>query len=184
MSPTCPGFLCLRQHFRGITDAQGAAISIIMLLMVAAVIVPISCLQPTSGGGAVKLSKVIDPSRIGLYLLMILFGGYFYFPFTSCFRGSLKTFAEVQDLSKMWSLPAGLNMESFSRRMVGIPEKGLRGLSNNLMNSLLPHVPATLISAILWLDKWICALEAKISRRRCHFPALCCSGCLSLTRVF
>ncbi len=104
--------------------------------------------------------KAIDPSRIGLYLLMVLFAMLFLLPVYVMLSSSLKTFTEVQDLSKMWSLPAGLNMESFRAAWSGIPEKGLRGLSNNLMNSLLLTVPATLISAILGsingyvLSKW------------------------------
>ncbi len=104
--------------------------------------------------------KAIDPSRIGLYLLMVLFAALFLLPIYVMLSSSLKTFAEVQDLSKMWSPPESLNMESFRAAWFGIPEKGLRGLSNNLLNSLLLTVPATLISAFLGsingyvLSKW------------------------------
>ena len=120
---------------------------------------PISGLQPATGGGAVK-KRLIDPSRIAIYLLMLLFAALFLMPIYVMLASSLKTFAEVQDLTKMWSLPSGLNLESFRAALFGIPEKGLRGLSSNLLNSIYLTVPATLISAFLGsingyvLSKW------------------------------
>jgi glucose/mannose transport system permease protein len=60
----------------------------------------------------------------------------------------------------MWSLPSGLNLESFTAAWSGIPEKGLRGLSRNLLNSFYLTIPATIISAFLGslngyvLSKW------------------------------
>jgi glucose/mannose transport system permease protein len=62
---------------------------------------------------------------------------------------SLKTFAEVQDLSKLWGLPETFHLESFSAAWSGIPEKGLRGLSRNLLNSVNLTIPATILSAML-----------------------------------
>jgi glucose/mannose transport system permease protein len=91
----------------------------------------------------------IDPSRIAIYLLLILFALLFLLPVYVLLVSSFKTFAEVQDLSRMWSLPTGFNLESFHAAWYGIPEKGLRGLSNNLLNSLYLTIPATLISSIL-----------------------------------
>ena len=60
----------------------------------------------------------------------------------------------------MWSPPSGLNLESFKAAWSGIPEKGLRGLAPNLMNSFKLTIPATIISAMLGsmngyvLSKW------------------------------
>lgn len=104
--------------------------------------------------------KSIDPSRIGIYLLLVLFAAIFLVPVYVLLTSSFKTFTEVQDLSKMWSLPNGLNTESFRAAWSGIPEKGLRGLSRNLLNSVYLTVPATLISSLLGslngyvLSKW------------------------------
>ncbi len=104
--------------------------------------------------------KAIDPSRIGIYLLLVLFAALFLVPVYVLLTSSLKTFTEVQDLSKMWSLPSGLNTESIRAAWFGIPEKGLRGLSRNLLNSVYLTVPATLISSFLGslngyvLSKW------------------------------
>jgi len=106
------------------------------------------------------MKRTLDPSRIGIYILMLLFAALFLMPVYVMLSSSFKTFAEVQDLSKMWSPPAGLNLESFQAAWAGIPEKGLRGLRGNLVNSLLLTIPATIISALLGsingyvLSKW------------------------------
>ena len=106
------------------------------------------------------MKRTFDPSRIGIYVLMLLFAALFLMPVYVMLTSSFKTFAEVQDLSKMWSLPSGLNLESFQAAWAGIPEKGLRGLRGNLVNSLLLTIPATIISALLGsingyvLSKW------------------------------
>lgn len=108
----------------------------------------------------VSKSKTFDPSRIGIYLLLVLFAAIFLVPVYVLLTSSFKTFTEVQDLSKMWSLPSGLNLESFRAAWSGIPEKGLRGLSRNLLNSVYLTVPATIISSLLGslngyvLSKW------------------------------
>ena len=62
--------------------------------------------------------KAIDPSRIGLYLLMVLFAGLFLLPIYVMLSSSLKTFAEVQDLSKMWSSTGKLEFGELSGCMV------------------------------------------------------------------
>ena len=77
-----------------------------------------------------------DPARIGLYVLLVLFAIIFLVPVYVLLTSSLKTFAEVQDLSRMWSLPQTFTLESFRAAWSGIPEKGLRGLSTNLLNSI------------------------------------------------
>ncbi len=90
-----------------------------------------------------------NPMRIGIYTLLILFAILFLVPVYVLLTSSFKTFAEVQDMSRMWSLPVGLNMESFGAAWSGIPEQGLRGLSQNLLNSVNLTIPATLFSSIL-----------------------------------
>jgi len=102
----------------------------------------------------------LDPVRIGLYVLLVLFAIIFLVPVYVLLTSSLKPFAEVQDLSRMWSLPQTFTLESFRAAWLGIPEKGLRGLSRNLLNSVYLAVPATVISAMLGslngyvLSKW------------------------------
>ncbi len=95
------------------------------------------------------MNRTLTPSRVGVYLLLFFFAIIFLVPVYVMLSGSMKTFAEVQDLSKLWSLPSGLNFESFKAAWFGIPEKGLRGLNQNLFNSIKLTVPATLISAML-----------------------------------
>ena len=98
--------------------------------------------------------------RIATYLLLFFFAILFLIPVYVLLVSSFKTFPEVQNLSRMWSPPNGLNLESFSAAWSGIPAKGLRGLSNNILNSIYLTVPATIISAILGslngyvLSKW------------------------------
>jgi len=105
-------------------------------------------------------ARRFSPTRIAIYLLLILFAIIFLIPVYVMLTSSFKTFAEVQDLSKMWSLPSSINLDSFKAAWSGIPEKGLRGLNRNLLNSILLTVPATIISSMLGsmngyiLSKW------------------------------
>jgi len=102
----------------------------------------------------------MSPARIGIYLLLVLFAALFLMPVYVMLSSSFKTFAEVQDLSRMWAPPTGVNLESFRAAWSGIPAKGLRGLSQNLLNSVYLTVPATLLSSFLGslngyvLSKW------------------------------
>jgi glucose/mannose transport system permease protein len=91
----------------------------------------------------------LTPTRIALYLLLILFALLFLIPVYVMLASSLKTFAEVEDLSKLWKPPSQLYLEAFRAAWSGIPEKGLRGLSQNLLNSIYLTVPATIVSAML-----------------------------------
>ena len=101
-----------------------------------------------------------NPSRIAIYALLVLFAIIFLVPVYVMLSSSLKSFVEVQDLSKMWSLPETIQFESFKAAWSGIPEKGLRGLNKNLLNSILLTIPATIISSVLGslngyvLSKW------------------------------
>lgn len=101
-----------------------------------------------------------DPARLGIYLLLVLFALLFLIPMYVLLVSSLKSFVEVQDQSKLWSWPSALYWESFVSAWFGVPEKGLRGLSENLFVSLALTIPATLVSALLGslngyvLSKW------------------------------
>lgn len=106
------------------------------------------------------MTQRFDPARLGIYTLLFLFALLFLIPVYVMLNGSLKSFAEVQDLSKMWSLVEDPTLESFRSAWFGIPEQGLRGLAPNLMNSFKLTIPATIISAMLGsmngyvLSKW------------------------------
>lgn len=94
-------------------------------------------------------SRRFDPARIGVYFLLFFFAVIYLVPVYVMLSSSLKTFQEVQDLSRLWAPPENLTLESFRAAWSGIPEKGLRGLSRNLLNSVYLTIPATIISAIL-----------------------------------
>ena len=102
----------------------------------------------------------LNPTRIAIYALLILFAVIFLVPVYVMMSSSLKTFAEVQDLSRLWSLPSTFTLESFRAAWSGIADKGLRGLSQNLLNSVYLTVPATILSSMLGslngyvLSKW------------------------------
>jgi len=88
-------------------------------------------------------------SRVVVYALLIIFALAFLLPVYVLVTSAFKSFAEVQDLSKMWSLPSGLYLDAFKAAWSGIPEKGLRGLAQNLLNSIYLTIPATVLSAVL-----------------------------------
>ncbi len=94
-------------------------------------------------------ARGLNPTRIGIYVLLILFALLFLVPVYVLLISSTKSFAEVQDLSRMWLPPLDPTLESFKAAWSGIPERGLRGLSGNMRNSLYLTIPATLISAVL-----------------------------------
>lgn len=91
----------------------------------------------------------LKKKRILIYIVLSFFALLFLVPIYVLVVSSLKTFAEVQDLSRLWHLPKGLHLENFRRALWGIPEQGIRGLGRNLMNSFFLAVPATLISALI-----------------------------------
>ena len=101
-----------------------------------------------------------DPLKFGIYLLLSLFALVFLVPVYVMLSSSLKTFSEVQDMSRMWAPPRGIHLESFQAAWFGVPEKGLRGLSQNILNSFYLTIPATIISSIMGslngyvLSKW------------------------------
>jgi len=102
----------------------------------------------------------LDPSRIAIYILLFLFAVIFLIPVYVLVISSLKSFNEVQDLSRMWLPPQDAYFKTFSEAWSGIPEQGLRGLGPNLLNSIKLTVPATILSAMLGsingyiLSKW------------------------------
>ncbi len=67
------------------------------------------------------MTRRFNPMRIAIYILLILFAILFLVPVYVLLVSSFKTFAEVQDMSRMWGLPGGINLESFQAAWSGIP---------------------------------------------------------------
>ncbi|MGB9683109.1 MAG: carbohydrate ABC transporter permease [bacterium] len=86
--------------------------------------------------------------RIILYISLIIFAIFYLLPVYVLLVTSLKTFAEV-NLKSMWKLPITVSLDSFKMAWSGNPLKGLKGLSQNFLNSIYLVVPATIISSLL-----------------------------------
>ncbi len=101
----------------------------------------------------------VTAGKVVVYLLLVLASIVYLMPIYVQLITGMKSFQEVS-LSRMWSLPSGINFASFVEAWFGEPSQGIRGLSQNFMNSVYLTVPATLISAFLGsmngyvLSKW------------------------------
>jgi glucose/mannose transport system permease protein len=103
--------------------------------------------------------KPIRWSRVLIYAILILAAAFYLLPVYVLFITGLKSFQEVS-LARMWDLPSGLHLDSYAKAWLGSPKEGIRGLSENFMNSVYLAVPATILSALLGsmngyvLSKW------------------------------
>ena len=95
------------------------------------------------------MTRRLNPSRIGIYLLLVLFAAIFLIPVYVLVVSGLKPFAEVENMSRMWLPPIAPTLQSFSDAWSGIAEKGIKGLGQNLLNSVYLTIPATILSSIL-----------------------------------
>jgi glucose/mannose transport system permease protein len=99
------------------------------------------------------------PSKVLMYIALIIATIFFLIPIYVLVITSLKSFGEV-NLNSMWNLPKSLSLESFSRAWFGDPTKGVQGLSGNFINSVILVIPATIISSFVGsingyiLTKW------------------------------
>ncbi|HHV81180.1 TPA: carbohydrate ABC transporter permease [bacterium] len=87
-------------------------------------------------------------SKFFLYLVLIVFAIFYLLPIYVILTTSLKSFSEVS-LRSMWKLPKSISLDSFIIAWKGNPSKGLKGLSQNFMNSIYLVIPATIISSFL-----------------------------------
>ena len=98
-------------------------------------------------------------NRVVIYGLLILAAAFYLLPVYVLIVTGLKSFQEVS-LARMWDLPSGLYLDSFIKAWLGKSSEGIRGLSENFMNSVYLAVPATVFSAMLGsmngyvLSKW------------------------------
>ena len=95
------------------------------------------------------MTKRLNPTRIGIYLLLVLFAAIFLIPVYVLVVSGLKPFTEVENLSRMWLPPIAPTLQNFSDAWSGIAAKGIRGLGQNLLNSIYLTIPATILSSIL-----------------------------------
>ena len=98
-------------------------------------------------------------SRVLIYAILIVAAAFFLLPVYVLLVTGLKSFQEVS-LARMWDLPSGFYLDSFAKAWFGKASEGIRGLSENFMNSVYLAVPATVLSALLGsmngyvLSKW------------------------------
>ncbi len=98
-------------------------------------------------------------SRVVNYAILMVAAAFFLLPVYVLLVTGLKSFQEVS-LARMWDLPSGFYLDSFAKAWFGKASEGIRGLSENFMNSVYLAVPATVISALLGsmngyvLSKW------------------------------
>jgi glucose/mannose transport system permease protein len=86
--------------------------------------------------------------RVLINVILAIFAVFYLMPVYVLLITSLKSFAEV-NLYRMWDLPSGFYLHSFSRAWIGDELAGAGGLSGNFMNSVKLTVPATILSAVL-----------------------------------
>jgi len=87
-------------------------------------------------------------NRVLIYALLIIAAAFYLLPVYVLVVTGMKSFQEVS-LARMWDLPSGLHFDSFAKAWFGKSSEGIRGLSENFMNSVYLAVPATLLSAAL-----------------------------------
>jgi len=90
----------------------------------------------------------LTPTRVLIYIVLVAFAAFYVMPVYVLVITGFKSFAEV-NLYRMWDLPHGFYLDSFSKAWLGSVAEGFRGLSGNFLNSVELTVPATLISATL-----------------------------------
>jgi len=98
--------------------------------------------------GPTKPQRKIHWGRVAIYVILIAAALYYLLPVYLLIITGMKSFAEVS-LARMWDLPSGLHFDSYIKAWFGKEAEGIRGLSNNFMNSVYLAIPATLGSALL-----------------------------------
>jgi glucose/mannose transport system permease protein len=91
--------------------------------------------------------RPFHPGTFVVYVLLVLASAVYLTPVFVQLITGLKSFQEVS-LSTMWNLPSRLSFASYIKAWSGAYQ-GVRGLSENFMNSVYITVPGTLISAML-----------------------------------
>jgi glucose/mannose transport system permease protein len=101
----------------------------------------------------------IQWNRVAIYAVLSLAAAFYLLPVYVLFVTGMKSFQEVS-LARMWELPSGLHFDSYIQAWFGKPSEGVRGLSENFLNSVYLAIPATILSCLLGslngyvLTKW------------------------------
>jgi glucose/mannose transport system permease protein len=87
-------------------------------------------------------------SRVAIYGGLSLAAAFYLLPVYVLFITGMKSFQEVS-IARMWDLPSGLDFSSYVKAWFGKPSEGVRGLSENFLNSVYLALPATILSSVL-----------------------------------
>jgi glucose/mannose transport system permease protein len=87
-------------------------------------------------------------SRVAIYGSLSLAAAFYLLPVYVLFVTGMKSFQEVS-IARMWDLPSGLDFSSYLKAWFGKPSEGVRGLSENFLNSVCLALPATILSSVL-----------------------------------
>jgi len=87
-------------------------------------------------------------SRMAIYGSLSLAAAFYLLPVYVLFVTGMKSFQEVS-IARMWDLPSGLDFSSYLKAWFGKPSEGVRGLSENFLNSVCLALPATILSSVL-----------------------------------
>ena len=87
-------------------------------------------------------------SRVAIYGSLSLAAAFYLLPVYVLFVTGMKSFQEVS-IARMWDLPSGLDFSSYLKAWFGKPSEGMRGLSENFLNSVCLALPATILSSVL-----------------------------------
>jgi glucose/mannose transport system permease protein len=87
-------------------------------------------------------------NRLGIHTVLVLAAAFYLLPVYVLFITGMKSFQEVS-LARMWEWPSGLHFDGYLKAWFGKPSEGVRGLSENFLNSVYLAIPATVLSSIL-----------------------------------
>jgi glucose/mannose transport system permease protein len=87
-------------------------------------------------------------SRVAIYGSLSLAAAFYLLPVYVLVITGMKSFQEVS-IARMWDLPSGLDFGSYLKAWFGRPSEGVRGLSENFLNSVYLALPATILSSLL-----------------------------------
>jgi glucose/mannose transport system permease protein len=87
-------------------------------------------------------------NRLGIYTVLLLAAAFYLLPVYVLFITGMKSFQEVS-LARMWEWPSGLHFDGYLKAWFGKPSEGVRGLSENFLNSVYLAIPATVLSSVL-----------------------------------
>jgi len=87
-------------------------------------------------------------NRLGIYTILVLAAAFYLLPVYILFITGMKSFQEVS-LARMWEWPSGLHFDGYLKAWFGKPSEGVRGLSENFLNSVYLAIAATVLSSVL-----------------------------------